>query len=136
MVRSQEMAMTISELARNASVGVETVRFYQRRGLLFDPRPGQLRGGGRHHYAEEDLRRLRFIRSAQRAGFSLTEIAELLAPDRARSEVRAIAGARIEKLDQQIAEMQAARGWLHELASECAKGGAGPCPIIAAFERP
>ncbi|MGB7655696.1 MAG: MerR family transcriptional regulator [Novosphingobium sp.] len=128
--------MTISELARNAAVGVETVRFYQRRGLLFDPRPGQMRGGGRQHYADEDLKRLRFIRSAQRAGFTLAEIADLLAPDRARSEVRAIASARIDNLDRQIAEMQAARGWLHDLASECAKGGAGPCPIIAAFESP
>ena len=127
------MAMTISELARNAAVGVETVRFYQRRGLLFDPRPGQLRGAGRKHYADEDLKRLRFIRSAQRAGFTLTEIADLLAPVRARSEVRAIANARIENLDRQIAEMQAAREWLNELASECAKGRAGPCPIIAAF---
>ncbi len=128
------MTMTISELARGAAVGVETVRFYQRRGLLFDPRPGQLRGGGQRHYGEVDLRRLRFVRSAQRAGFTLAEIADLLAPDRVRTEVRTIARARIENLDRQIAELKAARGWLDELANECAKGGPGPCPIIAAFE--
>ena len=130
------MVMTISELARGAAVGVETVRYYQRLGLLFDPRPGKLHGGGRRHYGDDDLRRLRFVRSAQRAGFTLAEIADLLAPDRARSEVRTIARARVEQLDRQIASLQAARGWLNELASECAKGGAGPCPIIAAFESP
>ncbi len=127
------MTLTISELARGGGVGVETVRFYQRRGLLFDPRPGALRGSGRRHYGEDDLRRLRFIRSAQRAGFTLEEIGELIAPDRTRAEARALAEARIAKLDEQIAELQSAREWLGTLASECATSGEGPCPIIAAF---
>lgn len=127
------MAMTISELARGAGVGVETVRYYQRRKLLFDPRPGELRGSGTRHYTEEDLQRLRFVRSAQRAGFTLEEIAELISPDTNRQQARHLAQERIGKLDTQIAEMQAARAWLGELASECAKGTDGPCPIIAAF---
>ena len=60
------MAMTISELARGAGVGVETVRFYQRKGLLFDPKPSQIAGSkGRRHYGEDEARRLSFIRSAQ-----------------------------------------------------------------------
>ena len=128
------MALTISELARAGGVGVETVRYYQRRGLLHDPRPGTIRGGGRRHYSDEDLRKLRFIRSAQRAGFSLAEIAALVAPERTRAEARQLARARIARLDLQIAELEAARGWLGELARECAKGGTGPCPIIAAFD--
>lgn len=130
-------ALTISELARGAGVGVETVRFYQRKGLLFDPRPAATAGAaGRRHYGEDEVRRLRFIRSAQRAGFTLEEIAELLELDRSndRPRARAMARARIAALDERIAELQAARKSLQGLASACAKGEAGPCPIIAAFE--
>ena len=99
-------AMTISQLARNAEVGVETVRYYQRRGLLADPRPQKTGRSGIRHYGEEELRRLRFVRSAQTAGFTLEEIAEL----------------------------QRARESLTRLARECAAGDKGPCPIIASFE--
>lgn len=128
------MALTISGLARGGGVSVETVRYYQRRGLLFDPRPSRSGGSGTQHYDEDDVRRLRFIRSAQRAGFTLDEVGGLLAPDRTRTEVRGMAQARMASLDAQIAELQAARDWLGELAGECANGGPGPCPIIAAFE--
>ena len=131
------MAMTISELARSAGVGVETVRFYQRRGLLFDPRPASVRGAvGRRHYGEEELRQLKFIRSAQQAGFTLQEIGELLELDRSgdRQRARAMAEARIAALDIRIAELQASRRALDGLARECARTGAGPCPILTAFE--
>lgn len=128
------MAMTISELARGAGVGVETVRFYQRKGLLFDPRGSTL--SGRRHYGADEAQRLRFIRSAQRAGFTLEEIAELLALDRSedRPRARKMARTRIAALDAKIAELQAARRSLETLAKECARAGKGPCPIIAAFE--
>lgn len=131
------MALTISELARSAGVGVETVRFYQRKGLLFDPRPAATGGAqSRRHYGEDEARRLRFIRAAQRAGFTLEEIAELLELDHSddRPRAREMAQARLAALDERIAELQAARRSLEGLAKECAKGGAGPCPIIAAFE--
>ena len=132
------MALTISELARSADVGVETVRFYQRKGLLFDPRPGSVGGqAGRRHYGEEEARRLRFIRAAQRAGFTLEEIGELLELDRSsdRPRARAMAQARIAALDERIAELQVARRSLERLARECAQSDNGPCPIIAAFEK-
>jgi MerR family mercuric resistance operon transcriptional regulator len=131
------VAMTISELARSAGVGVETVRFYQRKGMLFDPRPGAIGGAaGRRHYGEDELRRLRFIRKAQRAGFKLGEIAELLALDRSgdRARARQMAKIRIAALDEKIAEMQSARRSLESLARECAKSDVGDCPIIASFE--
>jgi MerR family mercuric resistance operon transcriptional regulator len=130
------MAMTISELAKGADVGVETVRFYQRKGLLDDPRPSRSGRSGQRHYGEEDLRRLRFVRSAQGAGFTLAEIAELLALDAShdRPRAREMARARLEMLDQEVARLEAARQSLRKLARECAKGDAGPCPIIAAFE--
>lgn len=131
------MALTISQLAKGAGVGVETVRFYQRRGLLPDPKPATFGGApGRKHYGDEELRKLRFIRSAQRAGFKLDEIEELMVLDRTgdRSRARAMAAARIAELDATIAELEAARKALGKLASECASGGTGPCPIIEAFD--
>jgi MerR family mercuric resistance operon transcriptional regulator len=124
--------MRISDLARAGGVGVETVRFYQRKGLLAVPR-GDAPAG--RHYDEEDLRRLRYIRQAQTAGFTLAEIAELLelhqSDDRPRA--REMARERIAALDERIAELQAARQSLTKLAAACAKGGAGPCPILDAF---
>lgn len=131
------MAMTISGLAREAGVGIETVRFYQREGLLFDPRPSRLGGAkGRRHYGQEELRRLRFIRAAKEAGFTLKEIAELLALDSTheRPRAREMARIRVAALDEEIARLEKARSSLARLARECAAGAAGPCPIIAAFE--
>jgi len=129
-------AMSISQLARSAGVGVETVRYYQRRGLLPDPQPQKTGARGIRHYGPDDERRLRFIRSAQAAGFTLKEIAELLHLDSSQDRARAreMARARIEALDAKIAELQRAREALSRLAKECASGGKGPCPIIAAFE--
>jgi len=131
------MAMTISELARGAGVGVETVRFYQRKGLLFDPQPARLGGArGRRHYGPDEARRLGFIRSAQEAGFTLGEIAELLELDRSndRPRAREMAAARIADLDAKIEVMANARDKLRKLARECAGSSAGPCPIIASFD--
>jgi MerR family mercuric resistance operon transcriptional regulator len=126
-------AMRISDLARAGGVGVETVRFYQRKGLLAVPR-GNAPGG--RHYDAEDLRRLRYIRQAQAAGFTLSEIAELMELHRTddRPRARAMARERIAVLDEKIAALQAARHSLARLERECAKGGAGPCPILNVFE--
>jgi len=131
------MALTISELAHSAGVGVETVRFYQRKGLLFDPRPKS--GGGarsRRHYGEDEARRLRFIRAAQRAGFTLEEIAELIELDRSndRPRAREMAQTRIDALDRRIAELKTARRSLQSLARECARSESGSCPILDAFD--
>ena len=124
-------AITISQLAASAQVNVETVRYYQRRGLLAEPP----RGGGIRRYGEGDLRRLQFIRAAQSAGFTLDEIAELLRLDSTadRARARTLAQDRIKALDEKIAELQAARQSLSRLARDCASGGKGPCPIIKAF---
>jgi MerR family mercuric resistance operon transcriptional regulator len=82
-------AMSISQLARSAGVGVETVRYYQRRGLIDDPRPQKTGVSGVRHYGADEARRLRFIRSAQSAGFTLEEIAELLRLDSSGERPRA-----------------------------------------------
>ena len=127
--------MTIGKLAAAGGVGVETVRYYQRRGLLATPEGGGLYAGVRR-YDDGDARRLRFIRSAQAAGFTLEEIGELLELDSRddRPRARELAGIRIAALDAKIAELAAARDSLRKLARECGEGGAGPCPILAAFE--
>jgi len=141
MVRSQGVVeMTIAGLARRAEVGVETVRYYQRRGLLRTPdRPeGGGSGGSVRRYDPDDLRRLRFIRAAQSAGFTLEQIATLLELDAGedRTRARALAAERVAALDARIAELQAARDALRRLARDCEADGAGPCPILTAFDPP
>ena len=125
---------TIGGLAKAAGVGVETVRYYQRRGLLSEPArpPGEVR-----RYSEADLRRLRFIRSAQAAGFTLREIGELIALDASddRARARELAQARVTALDDKIEELKQAREALAGLATDCARKRSGPCPILSAFER-
>jgi MerR family mercuric resistance operon transcriptional regulator len=126
--------MTIAKLARAGGVGVETVRFYQRRGLLDQP----TRDSGVRRYGSDDLRRLRFIRQAQTAGFTLEQIKELLDLDATqdRGRAHALARAQILALDERIRELKRARDALKDLAEECGSGRAGPCPILAAFEQP
>ncbi len=129
---------TIAGLAQAGGVGVETVRYYQRRGLLAQPaRPdgGGLAGGVRR-YGEADVRRLRFIRAAQAAGFTLEQIAELLALDAGDDHARArgLALERIAALDVRIAELETARDALKRLARTCGETKSGPCPILSAFE--
>lgn len=127
--------MTIGKLAAAGGVGVETVRYYQRRGLLDEPARMEPYGGIRR-YDERDLQRLRFIRAAQGAGFTLDQIGELLEFDATDDRIRAreLAAERIGALDAKIAELTAARAALARLAHDCAHGGAGPCPILTAFE--
>lgn len=126
-------ALRISELAKAGGVGVETVRFYQRKGLL--AAPGGAAPAGRH-YGSEDVRRLRYVKRAQVAGFTLAEIATLIDLDRTddRPRAREMARERLAALETQIAGLEEARASLAKLAAACAKGGAGPCPILAAFD--
>ena len=128
---------TIAGLAREGGVGVETVRYYQRRGLLDTPERENRHGGsGVRRYGDADVRKLRFIRSAQAAGFTLEEIAELITLDATDDRARAleIATERISALDAKIAELEAARASLKRLAHHCSHTHEGPCPILAAFE--
>ena len=129
------MKTTIAGLAKEGGVGVETIRYYQRRGLLDTPVRAEGPGSVRR-YGEADLRRLRFIRAAQAAGFTLDEVAELLQLDATddRARARELATLRIAALDARIAELQTARASLSRLAHHCAHGDKGPCPIISAFE--
>ena len=133
MVQSQApQSLTIGKLATAAGVGVETVRYYQRRGLLETPtRDREIR-----RYGSDDLKRLLFIKQAQAAGFTLEEIKELLDLDASedRARARELAGSRVKALELKIGELQKARDALKRLARECGSGNAGPCPILASFD--
>ena len=134
MVRNQAKSSdTIGGLAKAAGVGVETVRYYQRRGLLPEPArpPGEVR-----RYGDEDVKRLRFIRSAQGAGFTLNEIKELIDLDASddRARARELAQARVAAIEKKIAELSAARDALAGLATAYANKRGGPCPILKAFD--
>lgn len=125
--------LTIARLARAADVGVETIRFYQRRGLMPVPRAAD---SAYRHYDEGHLKRLRFIRRAQAAGFTLDEIGELLRLDAGhdRPRVRELARDRLSSLEAKLAELEAARNGLRRLLYACEGSDRGPCPILEAFE--
>lgn len=125
------MKLSIGKFAEAREVGVETVRFYQRKGLLETPAPE----GGIRRYGAEDLRRLRFIRKAKAAGFGLEEIRELIALDASqdRRRVHELTVSSIEALDAEIRILREARKSLQYLATQCNEGTPGPCPILKSF---
>ncbi len=123
----------IGQLAHAAGVGIDTVRYYERSGLL---EPAQRLASGYRRYGETELRRLLFIRRAQRLGFSLAEIGELLAIS-GRRDVRAVrkaAQARLRDVESRIVELQRVRDALSGLVAACPGGGhAEDCPILRAL---
>lgn len=125
-------AFTIGELARAADVGVETVRYYERRGLIV--RPPRPRSGYRR-YTWETVRRLRFIRRAQALGFTLEEIRELLAlrvdAKRTCADVRGLARAKLDDIDAKMGELARMRRGLERLERRCrGQGPTSECPIL------
>lgn len=129
---------TIGDVADAAGVGVETVRYYERRGLV--PQPGRGLGSVRR-YGSGHVSRIRFIKRAQVLGFSLEEIASLLALEDGtdRRSIRRIAAARLEDTRRRIADLRRIEHALAHLLHECEAHGKSPaCPIIAAItgERP
>lgn len=126
-------AMTIGRLARTAGVNVETIRYYQRRGLLVTPRRPV---GGVRRYPPETLSRLHFIKRAQELGFTLREITELLKlGDSSCKETRAIAEHRLADIEARIRDLQSMRVTLGKLIRTCRAGNQPSCPIITSLER-
>ncbi len=127
---------TSGQLARAAGVNIETLRFYERKSLL--PEPRRTRGGFRL-YGEEDLRRLKFIAMAKQHGFTLSEIKELLdlRVDSRTSceEVREIAEEKLTVIERKLRELQQMKKALQDLIESCHRQGTtGNCPILDAFE--
>src|SRR6185312_16394966 len=122
--------MTIGALAKAAGVGVETVRYYQRRGLL--PEPERPLGGFRY-YGSDALERLRSVKRAQQAGFTLADIAMLLRLDPVKDRR---AARKMAEIDEQIDTLTKLRGALGALTRACeCKAVELPCPIIEAFQK-
>jgi MerR family copper efflux transcriptional regulator len=133
---SPSNSLTIGQLAEQAGVGVETLRFYERKKLI--PEPPRRRSGYRE-YPPEAVSRIRFIRGAKELGFSLKEIDELLTL-RAESEgqcaeVLARAQGKIADISQRIASLERMKRALEQLASTCSeRATSGDCPILDALE--
>jgi len=122
--------LTIGKLADAAGVSIETIRYYQRRGLLDEP-PKPL--GGHRRYAPSQAKRLRFIKRAQALGFTLEEIGALLTLDAACAcgETRALAVRKLGLIKQKMADLAAMRQALGDLVQQCDDGnGEASCPII------
>ena len=126
--------LTIGALATAAGVNVETIRFYQRRGLLGEPeRPHR----SVRRYGAGDTARVRFIKSAQRSGFSLDEVAQLLQLDDGTrcAQAREIATHRLHDVRQRLADLQRIEAALGAMVARCAGGrGRVACPLIAALQ--
>ena len=123
---------TIGKLASEAGVNIETIRYYEKKGVL--PEPIRLSSGYRQ-YSYETVKRIRFIKRAQNLGFTLKEIAQLLSIADGESidceEVRGIAFKKLSEIDNKICHLQRLRGVLTELVNQCKeKGKFTECPII------
>ena len=127
--------MRIGAAAAQAGVNVQTLRYYERRGLL--PRPPR-RTSGYREFPADAVRMVRFIKRAQDLGFTLDEIEELLRlrtdKRRDRTRIRAVAARRVRDIERRIAELQAMHAALSHLVHCCERGSTLECPIIEALD--
>jgi MerR family transcriptional regulator, copper efflux regulator len=130
------MALTIGEVAQRAGIGLETVRFYERQGLIEEPPRTE---SGYRQYPDSVVSRIRFIRRGKELGFTLKEIADLLTlrvePHTTCADVKQRAEAKITDIKEKIRDLQRMQTALQALASACQ--GTGPtseCPILEALE--
>ena len=134
---TQHKPLAIGQVAGLAGIGVETVRFYERAGLLEAP---ERRQSGYRQYGEEVVQRLLFIRRAKELGFSLAEIRELLSlrddPEATAGEVRARAEAKVAEIEAKVRDLQRMKKALLTLTATCSgHGSVRTCPIIEALDR-
>ncbi len=130
------MALRIGQLAERAQVKVETVRFYERCGLIAEP---ERTLAGYRQYSLDAVRRIQFIKRAQHIGFSLSEITELLdlraSSPVACGAVERKARAKIALVEVKIRELESIKGALETLAADCAiRAPSSECPILEALE--
>lgn len=128
--------LTIGRVARGAGLAIDTVRYYEREGLIEKPARS---AAGYRHYGPEVVARLRFIRQAKELGFTLSEIRELLAlkvaPGKSCADVKARAEAKIADVEQRIAQLNRMKRALVKLANSCSgRGPTSECPILDALE--
>jgi Hg(II)-responsive transcriptional regulator len=132
--RKAPVGMRIGEVAQHADVNVQTLRYYERRGLLPEPRR---RPSGYREYSADTVRLVRFIKRAQGLGFSLRDIEELIelrrSPARNCASVRAAAARKVDDVTDRIRRLTAIKGLLEQLAGACESAGGSCCPIIDAL---
>lgn len=129
-------SFTVGEVAKASGVGVETIRFYEREGLIAEP---PRRQSGYRQYPFETVRKVRFIRRAKDLGFTLKEIGELLSlrveSNTTCADVRMMARAKIANIEGKLTEMERMKAALERLARSCrGKGPASECPILDALD--
>ena len=128
--------MRTSQAAEQAGVNVQTLRYYERRGLL--PKPPRRRSGYRE-FPDDAVRVVRFIKRAQELGFSLDEVEELLRLRRQsasnRTRIRSVAEQKVQQIEQKIGELQRMKRALQTLVHTCHEGTTLECPIIEALEQ-
>lgn len=129
--------LTIGQVAKQAGVGVETIRFYERRGLIAEPKR---RASGYRQYPLGAVRRIRFIRRAKELGFTLEEISDLLSlrvdPNSTRADVRKRARDKVTDIKDKIARLEHMRAALERVACKCkGRGPTSECPILEELER-
>ncbi len=130
------MPLTIGQVAKRSGIGIETVRFYERKGLVEEP---PRTDSGYRQYPEEVVARIRFIRRAKELGFKLSEISELLSlrvdPDTTCADVRKQTEFKIADVEDKIRVLQGIKTALTRLAASCVgTGPASECPILEALE--
>lgn len=133
-MHSKPESLTIGAFAKAAGVNVETIRFYQRKGLLAEPQRPQ---GGIRRYGQADVARLSFVKTAQRLGFSLDEIAELLRLEDGThcTEASRLAEYKLQDVRAKLADLARIESALSELVSACQAGkGEVCCPLIASLQ--
>jgi len=132
-----EKALRIGEVAGQAGVNIQTLRFYERRGLLAEP---PRRPSGYREYPLDSIRRVLFIKRAQKLGFTLAEVEELLQlkddPRIPCREVRTTAETKIADIEQKIRRLTAMRGALAALVKSCAANREHHCPLLEALDEP
>ncbi len=132
----KDSSLTRGQLARAVGVGIETIRFYEREGLLPDP---PRRRSGYRQYPPESVARVRFIRRAKELGFTLSEINDLLElrvdPEKSCADVRAAAKAKMADVEAKMDDLERIKSALARLARACrGKGPTSECPILDALE--
>lgn len=133
MVRSQAISLTIGQLAKRAGLNVETIRYYQRLGLIpVPPKQGTIR-----RYDQHALASLQFIHNAKQADFTLREIKALIALDATTDHcaARALAAQKISAIDDKLVALNKARASLESVIAECERSAPDtPCAILQKFE--
>ena len=128
----EDTTLTIARAAEAAGVGVETIRYYERRGLV--PQPTQKIGAFRR-YDSKHVARIRFIKCAQELGFTLEEVETLLELEDGtnRAKIQQIASARLEQIRERLRALTRMERTLSQLLEHCHSGRAMRCPIVDAF---